>query len=207
MRCIIALLLTSLFLTGCGTVTSSNDVPRLTQAAAVALGARYYNRCNEANELGQCALLYPYLSLDEKNIDPTLLPYVKMSSVANDPIGSLEQRETKVLVLTPAGAKYAVDTFARGEHGGVATSAGEAAERVSWRVATVYVEPSRFVLNGDRATLSGTLQLRHTPLYPVLRSQNLASAEKLDSNQNRRVTLHYKYDFNSMGVLLWQVNE
>jgi hypothetical protein len=200
------LLLASLFLTGCGTVTSTASVPQLSQAAATAIGERYFNSCNEANELGQCALLYPYRSLDEKSLDSTSLPFVKMVTQHNEPDGSLEQPDSRILVLTKEGSRYAVDTFGRGTHGGVATSAGEAAERVSWRVATVYVEPTSFVQRNDSAIMRGVLHLKPTPLYSALRIQNLASAEKMDRNQGRKVVLHFKYDFDGVtGIMRWQI--
>jgi hypothetical protein len=203
----LALLLTTLvWLTGCGVVTSTSDVPELTQSAAVGLTARYYDSCAESVIIGQCQLLDIYDNLASTELSGNFKLYVKAIMQHQPADAGVEQMPIKVFVVTKQGSALAEDTFARGMHG-VPASTGTPANNVSWRVATLSIKPSKFMVDGDRATLAGTLQIRHTPLYPVLRLQNQESAAKLDSNQNRRVTLNFKFDYDSMGVMRWQAVE
>jgi hypothetical protein len=211
---ILVLLATLALLAGCGIVTNTAGTPPLTQARAVALAERYYELCSEDEMIGQCELLDPYRDMADTLIDPGMRQFVTVKSQHQDDVGSVSQPDTKVLVLTPAGANFAVNMMF-GHDTGVPTSAGDPPTEL-WRVVNVVIHPTSFAVHGDTATMTAVLTLEPNPITPVLLRQawripslSLAMRALIANHgtSTHRITLHFRfdYDYAASGIERWQV--
>jgi hypothetical protein len=212
---ILVLLATLALLAGCGIVTNTAGTPPLTQARAVALAERYYELCSEDEMIGQCELLDAYSDLADTEIDPGMRQFVATKMQRQPDAGSVAQPDAKSLVLTPAGARFAVNMLF-GHNTGVPVEAGDPATGSWWQTAKITIHPTSFVVHDDTATMTAVMSLSPNPLTPVLlreawRVPSVTPAMRSliahHGRSQQKITLYFRYDYDHSadGVIRWQV--